>query len=248
MPNYRKILFIDIETVPQTNTFDALSPELQTLWEEKLVSLRKKMPEKYDTADTTAHAAFASSAGIYAEFGRIICISVGFISDKDNTPTLRITSFAGKNERQLLADFAAMVEKFFISPDHYFCGHNIKEFDIPYICRRMLVHRLPLPKALQINNKKPWEVNLLDTMDFWKFGDYKNYTSLKLLTTILGIDTPKDDIDGSRVAAVFYIDDDLPRIVAYCQKDVLATAQVWLRLNGLPPIDSDNVIIVQAGR
>lgn len=240
MHSYRKILFIDVETVPQAGSFDALSEELQALWNEKFALLRKRMPEKYD-ADTTAPMAFMTSGGIYAEFGKIICISMGLITEQDNRTTLRITSLAGKDERQLLVDFTALIDKFFVSSEYNFCGHNIKEFDIPYICRRMLINGLSLPAPLQISNKKPWEVHLLDTMDFWKFGDYKSYTSLKLLTAVLGIPTPKDDIDGSQVAAVYYNDDDLPRIVAYCEKDVLATAQVWLKLNGLPLIEPDNV-------
>jgi len=126
-------------------------------------------------------------------------------------------------------------------PDYNFCGHNIKEFDIPYICRRMLINNLPMPLQLQINNRKPWEVNLMDTLDYWKFGDYKNYTSLRLLTAVFGIPSPKDDIDGSQVARVYYKENNLPRIAAYCQKDVLATAQVWLRMNGHEIISSENV-------
>ena len=153
----------------------------------------------------------------------------------------RTKSFAGNDEKALLSDFSELIIKNFPSRYDYFCGHNIKEFDIPYICRRMLIHRVPLPNALQLNGKKPWEVNLLDTLDFWKFGDYKNFASLKLLTAVFGIPTPKDDIDGSQVARVFYLEDDLPRITAYCQKDVQATAQVWLRMNGLETFNPENI-------
>ncbi len=243
MTNLQKILFIDIETVPQTETFEELSAEMQELWEAKFELLRKRMPEKYDDK-TSAGSAFESSGGIYAEFGKIICISVGIIAGKPDEQILRITSFAGKDERELLQNFSELIHKFFTTNEHNFCGHNIKEFDIPYICRRMLIHGFQLPNTLQINSKKPWEVNLMDTMDFWKFGDYKNFTSLKLLSTVLGIPTPKDDIDGSQVAEVFYKEDNLQRIITYCQKDVLATTQVWLRMNGLSLIAAENVQFV----
>lgn len=235
-----KIMFIDIETVPQTAEFDELPQEMQHLWEDKFALLQRKTPEKYGL-ETSAAEGYATNAGIFAEFGRIVCISVGFIFYKDETMHFRTKSFADKNEENLLIEFSQLIHKFFTSAEHTFCGHNIKEFDIPYICRRMLINQLPLPKALQLNGKKPWEVNLLDTLDFWKFGDYKNYASLKLLTAVFGIPSPKDDIDGSQVAGVFYNEDNLPRIAAYCQKDVLATAQVWLRMNGLKSIDPENI-------
>jgi len=233
----QKIIFIDIETVPVTGSYDKLSEEMQHRWEEKFGMLKKRMPEKYDEA-TSAAKGFETSAGIYAEFGKIVCISVGYIYYKEDEMFIRTKSFADDDERKILTEFSELVNKF---PDNNFCGHNIKEFDIPYICRRMLINSLPLPLSLQINNKKPWEVNLLDTLDFWKFGDYKNFTSLKLLTAVLGIQTPKDDIDGSQVADVYYNEKNLKRIAVYCQKDVLATAQVWLRMNGLEMIKPENV-------
>lgn len=240
MKKLHKILFIDIETVPQTRSFEELSEEMQQLWDIKYNMLSRKMSDKYPEEMTSAEG-YENSAGIYSEFGKIICISVGFIPESKKTADFRIKSFAGKDEKELLLAFSELVNRFFTSDEHNFCGHNIKEFDVPYICRRMLINNLPLPKALQINAKKPWEVNIMDTLDFWKFGDYKNYTSLRLLTTVLGIPTPKDDIDGSQVARVYYQNDDLPRIIAYCQKDVLATAQIWLKMNGHLPINPDKV-------
>ena len=236
-PLLQKIMFIDIETVPMTSCYSEMNEELQHLWDEKFRSLQKRMPEKYND-DTTPAQAFENSAGIYAEFGRIICISVGFLFTKNNERFFRTKSFADDDEIRILKDFSLLLEKY---PDYNFCGHNIKEFDIPYICRRMLINNLPMPLQLQINNRKPWEVNLMDTLDYWKFGDYKNYTSLRLLTAVFGIPSPKDDIDGSQVARVYYKENNLPRIAAYCQKDVLATAQVWLRMNGQEIISSENV-------
>ncbi len=240
MSDIYKILFLDIETVPQTDDISLLPEEIQQMWGEKFNSLRSRNPERYAGMESL-NESFMKNAGIYAEFGRIICISVGFIHRAGSANKLRIKSFAGDNETKLLKEFKELLNSFFTTAEHNFCGHNIKEFDVPYICRRMLINGIALPKALQIHTKKPWELNFLDTMDYWKFGDYKNYTSLKLLAAILGVPTPKDDIDGSQVASVYYEEKNLERIVTYCQKDVVATTQIWLRLNGRTLIDPENI-------
>ena len=236
----QKIMFLDIETVPQTSDFSEIPNELAHLWEEKFSLIFKRMPEKYPQ-ETTAADAFNNSAGIYAEFGKIVCISVGFIHFQGNEIHFRTKSFAGDDEKEILIDFVALIAKFCTTKEHTLCGHNIKEFDIPYICRRMLINGLSLPYIFQIAGKKPWEINFIDTLELWKFGDYKNYTSLKLLTAVFGIPTPKDDIDGSQVAQVYYKEKDINRIATYCQKDVLATAQVFLRMNGLEVIKPENI-------
>lgn len=236
----RKIMFLDIETVPQTSDFTELSNELAHLWEDKFALIHKRMPEKY-AEGTTAAEAFHTSAGIYSEFGKIVCISVGFIHLQNNEMHFRTKSFANDDEKQLLTDFTQLIIKFCTSKDHTLCGHNIKEFDIPYMCRRMLINGIVLPPIFQIAGKRPWEITFIDTMELWKFGDYKNYTSLKLLTAVFGIPTPKDDIDGSQVAQVYYKEKNLERIAIYCQKDVVATAQVFLRMNGLELIKKENI-------
>jgi len=180
-------------------------------------------------------------AGIYSEFGKIICISVGLIREK-NPFIFRLKSFYGKDEKLLLSEFSGMLTKFNrTNKEAVLCAHNGKEFDFPYIARRMIINGLIIPEILDNAGKKPWEIKLLDTMDLWKFGDYKNYTSLDLLTSILGIPTPKDDIDGSMVAGIFYNDDDIKRIVYYCEKDVLAIARVLLRFMNLPGIEEDKI-------
>ncbi|MEI6555293.1 MAG: 3'-5' exonuclease [Paludibacter sp.] len=234
------IMFLDIETVPQTGNFSELNPELAHLWEDKFGTIQKRMPEKYGE-ETTAAEAFNTSAGIYSEFGKIVCISVGFIYYKDLDMHFRTKSFSGDDEKQILIDFTALIAKFCTTKEHTFCGHNIKEFDIPYICRRMLINGLKLPSVINISGKKPWEISFYDTLELWKFGDYKNYTSLKLLTAVFGIPTPKDDIDGSQVASVYYKEKNINRIALYCQKDVVATAQVFLRLNGFDLINLQNI-------
>lgn len=182
-------------------------------------------------------------AGIYAEFGKIVCISCGVVQGSHNHRKIVLKSFAGENERLLLADFSEMLEKWITHEPKYLCAHNGKEFDFPYICRRMLINGLPIPPLLNIIGKKPWEVTHLDTMELWKFGDYKSYTSLNLLAQALGIPTPKDDIDGSRVAKVFYEEKNLPRIVTYCQKDVVTVAQIYLRMSGEALIQEKDVVI-----
>lgn len=236
----QKIMFLDIETVPCTSDYNDVTPELRHIWDEKFSLIQKRMPEKY-SADTTAEEAFSTSAGIYSEFGKIVCISVGFIYYQENVMSFRTKSFAGDDEKKLLSDFTTLIVKFCTTREHTLCGHNIKEFDIPYICRRLLINALPLPPIFQISGKKPWEINFIDTLELWRFGDYKNYSSLKLLTAVFGIPTPKDDIDGSQVAHVYYQEKDINRIALYCQKDVLATAQVFLRMKGMEVIAPDHV-------
>ena len=235
-----KIMFLDIETVPQQADISEISEDLAHLWEEKYHLIQKRMPEKYNDETTTAEA-FANSAGIYAEFGKIICISVGFIHFKGLKMHFRTKSFAGDDEKKLLTDFAQLLAKFCTSREHTLCGHNIKEFDIPYICRRMLINGIELPSILRISGKKPWEIAFIDTLELWKFGDYKNYTSLKLLTAVFGIPTPKDDIDGSQVAGVYYKEKNIERIATYCQKDVVATAQVFLRMQNIQGFETGNI-------
>jgi uncharacterized protein YprB with RNaseH-like and TPR domain len=226
------ILFLDIETVPAVSSHELLDTKLQALWNKK--SKQFRTPEQ--TSDDVYER-----AGIYSEFGKIICISVGVIKEK-NPFSLRLKSFFGDDEKLLLSDFASMLVKFCkTNREAILCAHNGKEFDFPYIARRMIINGLIIPEILDNAGKKPWEIKLLDTMDLWKFGDYKNYTSLELLTTILGIPSPKDDIDGSMVAGIYYGENDIERIVRYCEKDVLAIVQVMLRFMNLPKIGDDKI-------
>ena len=169
---------------------------------------------------------------------KVVCISVGFIYFKDKEMYIKVKSFAGDDEIQLLNDFAAMMEK---QPQYYLCGHNIKEFDIPFLCRRMLVNGITIPLSMNVAGKKPWETTFIDTLELWRFGDYKNYTSLRLLTAIFGIPTPKDDIDGSMVADVYYNEKNIKRISNYCEKDVVATIRLYLRMNNHPTIDDAHI-------
>ncbi len=226
------ILFLDIETVPVASSFGDLDQVMKNLWEKKSKLFRNP--------DQTADEVYAR-AGIYSEFGKIICISVGLIREK-NPFRLRLKSFYGDDEKALLSDFSSMLSRFSkTNKDAILCAHNGKEFDYPYIGRRMIINGLIIPELLDNSGKKPWEVKLLDTMDLWKFGDYKNYTSLELLTSVLGIATPKDDIDGSMVAGVYYAEKDIERIVRYCEKDVLAITQVVLRFMNLPLLTEEKI-------
>jgi 3'-5' exonuclease len=214
------ILFLDIETVPEQENFDNLDVDMQHLWEQKT---------QYQRKDDFTASEFYERAGIWAEFGKIICISVGYFTCKVDIRNFRVTSFFGTEEK-ILKDFSNLLNNHFNQPQHILCGHNAKEFDFPFIARRMIINGIAIPQKLNLFGKKPWEVPHLDTLELWKFGDYKHYTSLKLLTKVLGIPSPKDDIDGSQVGHTYYVQKDIDRIVIYCEKDVIAVAQIFLRL------------------
>jgi len=226
------ILFLDIETVPLYPTYSDMPEELKQFWDKKASFLAKENEE--------AQSIFNRS-GIYAEFGKIICISAGFIVQKEGTKYFRVKSFYGDDEKALLSGFAVMLNRFGAKPKANLCAHNGKEFDFPYISRRMLINGVEIPDLLDVAGKKPWEVKFLDTMELWKFGDYKSYTSLNLLANIFNIPSPKDDIDGSQVADVYYNQRDIERIVKYCEKDALTVAQIFLRYKNEPIIDPEKI-------
>ncbi len=228
------ILFLDIETVPEEENFNALDDDMKSLWEQKTL---------YQRRDEHTPEEFYERAGIWAEFGKIVCISVGYFVNKSDIRNFRVTSFFG-DEKKILNDLANLLDTHFKGAQHLLCGHNAKEFDIPFIARRMIINRIAIPNKLNLFGKKPWEIPHLDTLELWKFGDYKNFTSLKLLTKILGIPSSKGDIDGSQVAHVFYVDKDIDRIVTYCEKDVIAVAQVFLRLRREELLIDDEILHV----
>ena len=232
--NLDDILFLDIETVPLHQQYSELSAEAQMLWEEKTRYQRK---EEFSAEE------FYDRAGIWAEFGKIVCISVGYFSFRHQQRTFRVTSFTGE-EKNLLEDFSRLVNEHFSRPNKLFCAHNGKEFDFPYICRRMIINGIEIPQKLQLFGKKPWEIPHLDTMEMWKFGDYKHYTSLKLLAHILGIPSPKDDIDGCEVRNVFYNEGDIDRIATYCEKDTITVAQILLRFRNDTLLNDDEILIL----
>ncbi len=231
-----KVLFLDIETVPVKYNFEDLSPEFQKLWEEKTVWQRKD--------DFTPSEFYKLKAGVMAEFAKVICISVGYLFTEKGEQHFRIKSFYGDDEKDLLQEFNTLLNKQFSTIQHQLCAHNGKEFDFPFLARRILVNGLKLPRILDIAGKKPWEVNHLDTMELWRFGDYKNYTSIKLLSALFDIPTPKDDIDGSQVSRVYWEEKDLERIKTYCQKDTLTVAQLLLKYKGKDLIKEENIEFV----
>lgn len=229
------VLFLDIETVPQCANLDDLPENLQKLWlkkAERLASTAK--PEE----PMDVQSFYRKRAGIYAEFGKIICISVGIFHKEE----FRVKSYVGQDEKAILTDFANLLHQRFSGENHLLCAHNGKEFDFPYIARRMVINRIKLPAILDIAGRKPWEVNHLDTLELWKFGDYKSYTSLELLAALFGIPTPKDDIDGSQVADVYYGEGNLERIATYCVKDVITVAQIIRHFRGEPLMDANSIV------
>lgn len=228
-------MFLDIETVPQKENWSEVPEITKELFSKKTAYQRKEEITPED---------FYERAGIWAEFGKIICISVAYFTNVTQERNLRVTSFSGDNEKQILIDFKQLLETHFNKPYHVLCAHNGKEFDFPYIARRMIIHQIELPAKLNLFGKKPWEVPHLDTMELWKFGDFKHYSSLQLLTSILGIPSPKDDIDGSEVARTYYKDKNLERIVSYCEKDTIAVAQLLIRFNNENLIEEKEIIKV----
>ncbi len=223
------ILFLDIETVSLAPDYQNLTPQWQTLWGKKSRVLRNLVEE--DPSESY------QKAGIYAEFGKVVCISTGRIGENG----LVVRSYYGHEEKPLLEAFAHELQTNHSGDRHLLCAHNGKEFDFPYLARRMLVQGLPLPDILNTAGKKPWEVNHLDTMELWKFGDYKHYTSLELLVHLLGIPSPKQDLDGSEVGRVYWVDHDLMRIVEYCQRDVVALVRLFLRFQNAGILSDEDI-------
>jgi 3'-5' exonuclease len=237
MISLSNILFIDIETVSQYEHFEELPEKSKELWLKKAEGLLRNNKD-----ELTAEAIY-ERAGIYAEFGRIICISCGIILGSEEQKTMTVKSFYGHDERKILGDFCEMLTKWTPGSQKYLCAHNGKEFDFPYLCRRMVINNECIPEILSISGKRPWEVNHIDTMDMWRFGDYKSFTSLNLLSHVLDIPTSKDDIDGSMVGLVYWKEKNIERIVHYCQKDVITMAQIYLRLNREALVPLSNIDI-----
>jgi hypothetical protein len=239
--NIYNLIFLDIETVPGCSSFAELSPGMQELWAAKHSTLK--------TENETSEQGYLKRAGVYAEFAKAICICIGFLHfDRDRKcKVLRLKTFVGDDEQKLLYDFAVAMKKGFTEAERFhFCGHNIREFDIPFLCRRMLINRIELPDIFDISGKRPWEMQDVDTLQLWKFGDYKSYTSLKLLAEVLGLPTPKNDIEGKDVARVYWQEKNLPRITEYCSKDVITVARLLLRFKGdNEPLPDDSVVVAK---
>lgn len=237
-----KVLFLDVETVAAASSYEELDNDFKALWDKK-ASRFQNSKEDLSPADW-----YEQKAGIFSEFGKIVCISVGFFSEwRKDQREFRLKSFYGDDEKILLNEFSELLQNYFCNSDtNFICGHNIREFDIPYIGRRMMVNKVKIPPLINIPGKKPWEVKyLLDTMELWKFGDYKAYTSLALLAKLFGVPTPKDDIDGSMVNSTYWEGGQLDRIAAYCEKDVVATASVFLGMRGEEAIGQKEVIRIE---
>lgn len=227
MTNIENILFLDIETVPTVYKYSDLTETTKELWDKKWQFNKEVSPEQQ-----------YMKAGIYAEFAKVICIGLGFY----NKGKFRVTTYASANESEILQKLSDLLKQHFYSDKHLLCAHNGKEFDFPFLCRRFLINNLPLPKLLQLQGLKPWQVNHIDTMDLWKFGDIKNFSSLNLLAHVFGIPSPKDDMDGSMVGKTFYEDNDLEKISQYCIKDVITLARVYNRFAGLGNLADDDII------
>jgi 3'-5' exonuclease len=222
-----KILFLDIETVPVTYNYNDLDTTTRELW-------NKKWQYNPDISPAEQYA----KAGIYAEFAKVICVGLGYYKQK----SFYVSTIAGDDEKKVLTELSDFLKTKFNSEDHVLCAHNGKEFDFPFLCRRFLINSISLPRILQIQGKKPWEIKHLDTMELWKFGDYKNFSSLNLLANVFGIPSPKDDMDGSMVGKTFYEEKDLTRIEKYCKKDVITLGRVYNRFAGINVLKDEEII------
>lgn len=244
MSNLQHLLFLDVETVSQHRTYDELDTRGRHLWQQKIGYMARR--DDHPWSDEEYGQSYADKAAIYGEFGKVIVISAGIIGQTDASgPALRIKSFYGHDEKEVLTEFSHILDRNFNDPNlHILCGHNIREFDIPYLCRRMTIHQVPLPTLFNITGKKPWEVKYIaDTLELWKFGDHKNYTSLDLLAYSLGIPSPKEQLDGSKVGQAYWHENRLEEIKAYCERDVVTVAQVYLRLHQMPLLEDEQVVI-----
>jgi 3'-5' exonuclease len=237
------LIVIDIETASVSASFNLLNEKWQELWQEKTA---KTLPEGISPAEF-----YPMRAGVMAEFSKVVCISIGYFI-KEQHLKMRVKSFYGDDEEKILTDFLATITKIESFNNRWcFAGHNIKEFDIPFICRRILVNNMRIPPYLDFQNMKPWETNIVDTFQYWRFGDYKNYTSLNLLAAVMDVPTSKNDIDGSMVGALYHEKDieqqkvNKRRIVEYCQDDVVATANIVLRFKNLPLLHPNDVEIIE---
>ncbi len=231
-------LIIDIETVSEKKDYHSLSDEWQYLWQEKV---NKSLPENITVAEY-----YPQRAGVMAEFAKVVCISLGYFKKEKGNYHFRVKSIFNEDEKALLINLISTLSQLEAVHNHWsFTGHNIKEFDIPFLCRRLLINGLGIPAYLDFQNMKPWETNLVDTFQYWRFGDYKNYTSLKLLAAALNVPSPKDDIDGSMVGDVYWKENNLERIASYCQKDIITVANIILRFKNLPLLTEEQIIFVK---
>ena len=234
-PRLFNILFLDIETASQEKTYDTVSERLKTHWERKASFLKNEK-------DLSPAEIYVDRAAIYAEFGKVICVGVGsFFPTKEKQLGFRVKTLAFENEKETLLALADLMHNHRGGAELQLCAHNGKEFDFPYLSRRMLIHGITLPEALSLSGKKPWEVSHLDTLEFWKFGDYKNFTSLDLLATVFDIPSSKSDISGADVSRLYHQGGQLDRIAAYCLRDVVVLARLFLRLKNLPELQDKNI-------
>lgn len=230
----KNLLFIDIETVSGESDFNFLSDRMKALWLHKASFLAN--PNALSDEDF-----YFDRAGIYAEFGKIVSIGLGFFHWNDEQEIcLKVKSISGHNEATLLNEFKKLVEKKY-KADLAFCAHNGKEFDYPYLCRRMLVNGIEIPRALQIAGKKPWEIQHFDTLEMWKFGDKKHYISLDLLACLFNIPSSKGELSGDKVNVTYHQENDLAKISTYCREDIIVLAQVFLKYQSMDLVKEENI-------
>jgi DNA polymerase elongation subunit (family B) len=243
-PEFRKkvrnVLFVDLETIASHGAYEQLSPRMRQLWDKRAATIRKRA----DYESFTTEELYYEQAGISAEFGRIVCIAFGAVYfNEQDEPALKVSSLSGDDEREMLLAFKALLGRY-NQEQLVLCAHNGKEFDFPFLCRRMLLNGIELPRSLQLSGKRPWEILHQDTMELWKFGDYKSYTSLDLLAAIFDIPGSKIEMSGDQVTRVYYEENDLEKIGRYCREDVVVLAQLYLKMHLQPVVREENIVRV----
>ncbi len=229
-----RVLFLDIETARSHYSLKDMGTGMQEMWRHKANNLKGEV-------GNSPEERYINRAAIYAEFGKVVCISFGLVYWQEGKAHLKVKSFYGEDESKILQDFKELLND---KLDGWkLCAHNGKEFDFPFLGRRYLINQLEPPRVLQVQGKKPWEVPYLDTMDLWRFGDYKNYTRLELLCHVFEVPSPKEEVDGSQVGELFWEQKEWEKIARYCERDVIATVQVFLRFCVLPLIEEEAIML-----
>lgn len=221
------LLYFDVETAGKYESYEDLAlqnPRLAKLWEKRAKYFRANTLGMEEMGDSEI---YSQKSGLEPEFGRVVCVSFG-VWDGENH---RLTSFYGDNEQEILEKTAKIFSNA-VSKGMKICGHNIKMFDVPFLGKKMIFSGIDVPQNLLLWDKKPWEVPILDTAEFFSFGSWSHkFLGLDLLACSLGIESPKEDIDGSQVHNTFWGEKNYERIMEYCEKDVLTVMDVLKKVS-----------------
>lgn len=228
-----KILFLDIETVGISEDYDTCesdNPEIAQQFSKYFDWFQKRFPEDANVDIDAKNFMFRRRTALVPEFAKIVCVSVSFVTDKGD---IKSQTFSGDDEKKVLLDSQTLLERCG-KLGFYLCGHNLKNFDIPMLAKRMVINGLLPPSILPSYDTKPWEIKAIDTKEIWQFGSYTSIGSLDLMCTCLDIPSPKDgEITGEKVHDAYWNDGKLKEIAEYCERDVKVLVDVIKKLKEL---------------